>query len=189
MVAHSRLINNKRGTSYLSINIELFSDRIINQSTTAIPEILELINNNSHYSNYEYCRKPFDESKYWGVVVEDNHKQFIRTGNNSNSGTNQQELLIIDSETGNLLYSPQWDYNSLKSISIFPINNNKITIKNGNFKTLTNNKVYKSTNTKNNCINRNIKVNYSGNFLIKDISHSLDEEAHAGRGVEAGGRA
>src|SRR5690606_9209261 len=66
-------------------------------------------------------------------------KHYIRKGENANSGTNQQEVILVDKD-GNVDESTPiiWDYSTVTSANYRRIDENTLTIKGGKFTTIAN---------------------------------------------------
>jgi hypothetical protein len=71
-------------------------------------------------------------------VVNTNKKQYIRKGNNANSGSNQQDYFICDND-GNILSQVLWDFNDITSVIVYPIEKNILKVENGHFTRIHNN--------------------------------------------------
>lgn len=110
------------------------------------------------------------------VVYNSNKKQFIRVGNNENSGQDQRDVFKIDNN-GNILNDINWDFEQITQIKLFPIPDEQIVIKNANFETILPNE---NSSQDNGYISRNI-VCYRSNTIIENIKHELnDDEIIAG---------
>ena len=75
------------------------------------------------------------------VVIENNDKKvYIRSGKNANKGDNAKEAFRIDN-SGKVLDKMFWNYyynnaNHISSVTVYPINENNLIFKNGNFFTI-----------------------------------------------------
>lgn len=123
-------------------------------------------------------------TQYLCGAINSNKKQYIRYGSNANSGDNQRDYFLIDSE-GNLLNDIQWDFEELTSFTIYPIPNSELNIKNGNF--ITNNLVSQSETTYTNLSSgkeiyflRDIFIYKSANVNISGITHNLPVDELSG---------
>ena len=134
-----------------------------------VDTFLDSIGKNDEYS---MCQKYFDDSKVIGVVVKNRNSTYFRDG--GKSGIEQQDVIFIDKESGNVLSDIEWNYDDIKEIMVWPVPNEKITIKGGNFLTVTNNRCVDNDGNKY-YINRAIFVNSTGNVVLEDIHHYLDE--------------
>ena len=120
-------------------------------------------------------KKFFNDSQVWAINVKDKTMRFIRRGaNNVNSGNNQEDIVLINSKTGDVLNEINWDYNDITQIRVWPIPDTNIKIQNGYFTTKTYNIVDKSKTY----VQRNIYVAFTGNVDFSNIYHFLDEGAH-----------
>ena len=117
--------------------------------------------------------KKIDQLKGYGncfvEVVNENKKQYIRKGVNSNSGEYQRDYFIIDND-GNVLNDIIWDFECVTNIKLYPIDDDFLTICNGNFITKINDK-----ETEYNYFERGIIINRS-NVIIDNINHTLENE-------------
>ena len=74
------------------------------------------------------------------VYIRDGvHKMYIRYGLNENSGSNQQEVILVDKD-GNVDPSTPilWDYDNLDRVIAYPANDPALNIKGGTFITIAN---------------------------------------------------
>ena len=134
--------------------------------------------NSDDYSESEIVRDEFSKARYWAVSITNSNLQYIRTGSNATQGDYQTEVAVFDKNYEYFLTEFDWDYTDITSVKVYPISNITTSIKNGTFITKTNNVVYSSEKI-NNYSNRNIYVNYTGNIVLENISHKVDEESHA----------
>ena len=163
---------------YAELNDDVISNfKSISPNTTNLKNIIDYVKNNQVKPLKGVTVEDLLEYKYWGIELTASNKMFIRTGNNENNGSNQQEVIVIKSDTGEVLTDINWTYENITSIKIIPINNQKLILQNAIFKTLTCNKVYdEKGNTK--VTRRGIQTYYTGNVEINNITHFLDENAH-----------
>ena len=103
------------------------------------------------------------------TVYNDNKIQYIRYGSNENNGVGQKELFCIDNE-GNILNEIQWDYDNITKITITPIPDETLTIKNGNFITILPDTDYEQSSG---YFNRNIQCIRS-NTILEGITHTVN---------------
>lgn len=108
-------------------------------------------------------------------VVNDNHKVYIRLGNNRNSGVSQKEFFIVDAD-GNIESSSSiiWDYDEITRMKAYPIDGKLLTVKGGNFTTIANQAPSKYT-----YYGRGIDVGRS-NVRIEGVSHYIEGELDHG---------
>ncbi len=138
----------------------------------------------------ETIHKYLSDARIWAVQIEDeNVKQYIRySGTNTNSGSNERDVFLIDTETKTNLSDIEWSFNmdsEKLSVRIWPVPENPITIKNGNFTTKVNHDAFYLNNGKcanQNYNNRNIRIAFTGNVTISGVKHYLDENAYTGSG-------
>lgn len=123
-------------------------------------------------------------TQFWCKVENANKKQYIRFGNNANTGINQQDYFLIDSE-GNILNDIQWDFEQITAISIMPISNNLRYMKNGKFIT---NSLKSESETpyrrldsgKRIYYGRHISIYHTSNINIDNVKHTLSEDKLSG---------
>lgn len=106
------------------------------------------------------------------IIFNDEKKISIRSEAQSN-GDIQFEILKVDNE-GNILNDIVRDIEHISALLIIPIPENRLTIQNGNFVTITNGEENKEY-----YYNRNIVCSRS-NTLIKNINHSLSDSKKLG---------
>ena len=126
--------------------------------------------------------KPFfRDSQIWMIqLFNDNEKIYIRSGVNEDEGESKQEIILVDSLSGRLLNDIIFNYDEVTSFRVWPIPNNNITIKNGNFTTRTNNYAFDpETCEKKSMSYRSFDVYHTGNVSVSNIYHYLDEEINA----------
>lgn len=172
----------KCGIRYLEFKKdEIESNFKVNKTTKNLSNVINAVKKSSVYLENSFVRKQFFQAKYWVVSVTNSNKQYIRKGVNANSGSYQTEVILIDGTTGDVLSDINWDYNDITSIIVYPISENTININNGFFETWTNNRVYTDnggTPERRGYSFRNIYVNYTGNVVISNIKHKIDEKKH-----------
>lgn len=115
-------------------------------------------------------------------IVNSNHKVYIRYGLNENSGTDMQEVIIVD-KNGNVDPSTPiiWDYEGVTSISAYPIIDTPITVSGGSFTTIAN-----LVPTASNYFYRGLKVMRS-NTVVYDVEHYVVGEPTPPSGKQVGG--
>lgn len=129
---------------------EVLKDIQVNKKTTKIEEL----------AGYGECLC---------IVYNADKKQYIRSGENQNSGASQEDLFKIDNE-GNVLNEIQWNFENITSIRLIKIPEETITIENANFTTILPETDYEQESE---YFNRNIICNRS-NTEIKNINHSVN---------------
>lgn len=100
-------------------------------------------------------------------VINTTKKQFIRKGENADNGYNQNDQFRIDND-GNVLDEIIWDFEYITSITLYPIDNEKLTIGNATFV------------TKENSINSAIYIQKGieilrSNTIVENINHIVEE--------------
>ena len=103
------------------------------------------------------------------TVYNDEKIQYIRHGTNEDNGAEQKELFCIDND-GNILNEIQWDYDYISKITITPIPDEILTVKDGNFITILPDTDYEQNSG---YFNRNIQCIRS-NTIIEGITHTVD---------------
>lgn len=106
------------------------------------------------------------------VFVKDaGTKRYIRYGNNANSGTAQQEILLVNANGDIDPDTPVvWDYKNITEIWAIPIDEKPITIMGGEFHTLAN----EINATKYEQVDRGIAV-YRSNVTLCNIKHTVEQ--------------
>ena len=156
----------------------------ITPSTTNVKPIIDAVKASYYYRNlnfknsrHQYFKNEFDNCRIWGAFIEDSSKRWFRKGSGESGGNPTGEIITFDSETGELLTGVDFTYNDLDTVRVFPIRNNGISIGNGSFLTRTNNQVYTSS-SRSSTTYRGIRVRYTGNVTLHNITHTLDENTH-----------
>ncbi|MBQ9548010.1 MAG: hypothetical protein IJV01_02480 [Bacteroidales bacterium] len=108
------------------------------------------------------------------VIVDDNHKVYIRKGGNANNGTGLKEVLVVEKD-GSIdpKTAVMWDYDNLTSAIAYPIDDQTLTIRGGRFKTIANNKAER------NYYHRGIQVKRS-NVKVEGLRHTVEGEGDEG---------
>ena len=108
-------------------------------------------------------------------LVYDGCKQYIRYGNNADSGANQQEIILVD-ENGNVdPFTPiMWDYPSLTSVTAYSASDRPITVSGGKFITVANAAPREYT-----YFNRNLTISRS-NVTVVGLEHYIEGEGDTG---------
>lgn len=103
------------------------------------------------------------------IAVENaSKKDYIRKGSNQDNGSSRTDIFRIDND-GNILDDILWNFNAITKITLYPIDDNHISITNGNFVTKVN------SNQSEDYLRRNIRINRS-NVEINNITHTLQGE-------------
>ncbi len=106
------------------------------------------------------------------TVKNSNVKQFIRKGANQNSGSDQIDSFVVDS-TGYILNPVIWDFETVTSAYVIPIDENILTISGGIFTVIAN-----QAESKYNYYGRNISVSRSNTVIEKMIMYTDGELDH-----------
>ena len=127
--------------------------------------------------------------KYYCIAINNEKKQFIRTGElNANSGKEQQDYFLIDNE-GNVLNDIQWDFDKLTSIEFYGIPSSEIIIQNVNILTNSLNSKseasYRKNSPKDEYFARGIHLNCASNIKISGLNHTISNDELSGsyRGI------
>ncbi len=104
-------------------------------------------------------------------IADSGTKRYIRYGANANSGSSQQEILLVD-KNGNIdpTTPPAWDYNTVTTCYGIPINETPITIQGGEFHTLAN----EINPDKYISVSRNMDITRS-NVTVKNVMHTVEQ--------------
>lgn len=105
-------------------------------------------------------------------VADDSRRVYIRTGGNINKGTAASEVFIAEKDGRIAPQTPLvWDYRHISSLTAYPIDAGRLTVKGGVFTTLTNQEpaLY-------NYYDRGIEINRS-HVVLEGLSHSVEGEA------------
>lgn len=137
-------------SNYNPIAIDDLLNITINKRTKNIPSL----------AGYGYCLVD---------VINTNKKQFIRKGVNADTGYSQTDQFLIDNQ-GNVLNDIIWDFDNITSLTLYPIDNDILTVENVKFITIENNIVGTDYLRKGLLINRS-------NTVVKNISHEIIENS------------
>ncbi len=109
------------------------------------------------------------------TVTDTNTKRYIRFGPNQNNGASQTDIFLVDKD-GNVDEGAPiiWDFDQITEITALPIDENKLTIKGGRFKTVANRE-----ESKYNYYMRNISIQRS-NVIVDDLKHEITGEGDHG---------
>ncbi len=115
------------------------------------------------------------DSKSLVVLTDSNVKRYIRKGGNQNSGSNQTDVIIVDSNGNISQQAPLiWDFDSITAATAYPMDSEVLTVKGGNFTTIAN-----GAASEYNYYTRGIQVRRS-NTVIDGIYHSITNEGKTG---------
>jgi hypothetical protein len=108
------------------------------------------------------------------VAIDNTTKRYIRRGANANNGSNQTDVFIVD-EDGNVDPSSPiiWDFNSISSLTVYPIDQSTLTVKGGQFTTIANKEDAGSY------MKRGIRILRS-NTVINGLLHLITGEGEQG---------
>jgi hypothetical protein len=109
------------------------------------------------------------------TVTNSNVKQYIRFGLNQNNGSDQTDIFLVDKK-GQVDQSAPivWDFDKITDITALPIDEKKLTITGGRFKTIANKEP-----SKYNYYSRNLAIKRS-NVLVSGLYHEVVDEAEQG---------
>ena len=108
-------------------------------------------------------------------LVNDNKKQYIRYGENANSGSSQQEVILVHPDGSVDPSTPiMWDYDEITSATAIPTDDEPVTLSGGTVITITNTMPKKSVYTK-----RGISIRRS-NTTVRGLTHLLAGEGESG---------
>lgn len=108
-------------------------------------------------------------------VVDTSRKVYIRYGLNQNDGTSTEEVFIAEKDGTVDAKGPiVWDYANITSITAYPIDKKRLTIKGGIFTTIAN-----QAESRYDYHSRNIVINRS-NVLVDGLTHFVEGEQDHG---------
>ena len=110
------------------------------------------------------------------AVIENKYsKVYIRTGVHAGSGETNKEILLLD-EDGNISESTplNFDYNSVTALTLYHIDDTVLTVRGGEFHTITNTQPHRFT-----YFYRSISVERS-NTVVENVTHTLEGETDEG---------
>ena len=115
------------------------------------------------------------DQKYLLIIYNDNVKQYIRYGNNADSGAAQQEVILVH-ENGDIDPSTPllWNYDTVTSVKMYPASDTPITITGGTFTTIAN-----QAPREYNYYARNISISRS-NVTVTGLKHLITGEGDTG---------
>jgi len=127
------------------------------------------------------------------VIYNENHRQYIRTGTNADSGKVQHEIILVDANGNVDSKTPvQWDYTTVTKIEIYNANDKPIVISGGEYDEAAgiDNRAHIETKYMRGesyytYFERNIHVNRS-NVILENVTHEYtgyEEEANGGSGA------
>lgn len=104
-------------------------------------------------------------------LTDSNTKRYIREGVNANSGSNQTDILVVDTDgTVDPLAPILWDYEQLTEVKVVPMDAETLTVKGGTFTTIVADNITDPT-----YYNRGIRIRRS-NVIIDGITHNVENE-------------
>lgn len=181
-IVHDEQIEDKPGRSNRLFRVSSNADDVVtienpnitlNTKTEKLTGIEDTLNSLNAKGYQKYMVKSENENK----------KQFIRYGANANDGTNQLDVFEIDT-TGNLLNEIRWDYETVTKLTIYPISDKTLTIRNGEFTT----NVYEDAHESNYSrkiekaiyLYRGIYLEGASNVKIENVNHYSSEDRLSG---------
>lgn len=105
-------------------------------------------------------------------IINSNKKDYIRKGENEDNGSDREEIVRVNNN-GYILDEIFFDFDEITKITGYPIDEDSLFVKNGNFKTIAN------TLNQKNSISRNILITRS-NTIIDNINHEISGETQTG---------
>ncbi|MCP9768452.1 hypothetical protein EGI22_11050 [Lacihabitans sp. LS3-19] len=109
------------------------------------------------------------------TVTNSNVKHYIRFGLNQNNGSDQTDIFLLNKK-GQIDQSAPiiWDFDQITDITALPIDENKLTITGGRFKTIANKEP-----SKYNYYSRNLAIKRS-NVVVSGLYHEVVDEGEQG---------
>lgn len=109
------------------------------------------------------------------VPIDSNTLRYRRKGENANAGAPQQDAIVVD-KNGNIDQKApvMWDFEQITSLTAYPIDEKRLTVRGGRFRTINN-----TGNADDLYMKRGIHVNRS-NTVIDGIYHDIIEEGAQG---------
>ena len=109
------------------------------------------------------------------VLTDSTTKRYIREGKNANSGSDQTDILVVDKDGNIDMNAPLiWDYDTVTSIRVIPMDEETLTLTGGTFTTIANNQPSAST-----YYARGIKIVRS-NVVVENLTHYVTGEGETG---------
>ena len=115
------------------------------------------------------------DQDYLVILYNNNVKQYIRSGNNADSGAAQQEVILVH-KNGDIDESTPllWNYDTITDVKMYPASDEAITISGGTFTTIAN-----QAPRQYNYYERNIKIMRS-NVTVSGLTHLIEGEGDSG---------
>lgn len=107
------------------------------------------------------------------VVQNENHRDYIRRGLNQNSGHPRTDCFIVNAD-GSLASPVAYDFDTVTSVAVYPMDEKTLTICGGEFTTIANTAESKYVYHK-----RNIEINRS-NTVMHHVKHFVTDEGDHG---------
>ncbi len=108
-------------------------------------------------------------------LINSNHKNYIRYGNNANVGDDQAEIILVDAEGNVSADTPLlFDYDFLTSAVVYRLDERKITLNGGKFVTVANDQPIETG-----YYARGVAIRRSGT-TVKNLVHEITEEGDTG---------
>ncbi len=112
---------------------------------------------------------------YLVILYNDNIKQYIRYGNNADSGASQQEVILVHANGDIDASTPLlWNYDTVTNVKMYPASDEEITLTGGKFTTIANQAARQY-----NYYERNIKIMRS-NVTVTGLTHLIEGEGDSG---------
>ena len=104
-------------------------------------------------------------------LTDSTTKRYIREGVNANSGSNQTDILVVDTDGSVDPLAPiLWDYEQLTEVRVVPMDAALLTVKGGTFTTIVADNITDPT-----YYNRGIRIRRS-NVLVDGVVHHVENE-------------
>ena len=123
--------------------------------------------------------KYLNASNIWAISITSSHINYVRRGNNPNNGNLQTEVILVNTNNGNIMGDIEWNYDEMVQIRVWPIPEKQVLLQNAEFTTWTNNKAIDSSGNNSPYTQRGIYVAFTGNVKIKNVKHYLDESKYS----------
>ena len=106
-------------------------------------------------------------------LFNNNKKVYIREGLNANDGSDLMDMTVVNN-VGELMYKLNWEFEEITSCVLYPIPSNYLTVCNGNFLTIADDK------QEDTYISRGITIRRN-KTIVDNITHKVQEGGTVGR--------
>lgn len=105
------------------------------------------------------------------ILTDANTKRYIRMGVNANAGSNQTDLIIVDTDGSVDPLAPIiWDYDQLTEVKVIPMDEKQLTVRGGTFTTIVADNITDPT-----YYNRGLRIRRS-NVVVDGLTHYVENE-------------